>query len=142
MRRKVEKSQEKQKELHDGKRILREFALKDPVYAENFTNRKPKWILGTIIKITGSLSYVIELLNATMRRHIDSIRRKESSNSEQDSETEMPGSELIRIPVGPTTALEDPAPQNQEPNPLPEPEQDPNPSLRRSTRSRQAPIRY
>ena len=47
VRRKVERSQEKQKELHDGKKSVRKFTLKDLVYVENFTSRKPKWIPGT-----------------------------------------------------------------------------------------------
>ena len=43
---------------------------------------------------------MIELQNGTtVRRHVDSIRRRESSDSEQDSDTGMPGSELIRVPV-------------------------------------------
>ena len=82
VRRKVERSQEKQKELHNGKKSVRKFALKDPVYVENFTSWKPKWIPGTIVKITGPLSYVIELQNGTtVGRHVDSVRKKESSNS-------------------------------------------------------------
>ena len=77
VRRKVETSQEKQKELHDGKKCVRKFALQDPAYVENFTGRKPKWIPGTIVKVTGPLSYVIELLNGTtVRRHVDSVRRR------------------------------------------------------------------
>ena len=93
----MEISQERQKELHDGKKSVRQFALKDPVYAENFTNKKPKWLHRTVVKMTGPLSYVIELQNRmTVRRHVDSIRKRESSNSKQDSDTEMQGSELIR----------------------------------------------
>ena len=42
---------------------MRQFALKDPVYAENFTNNKPKWLPRTVVKTTGPLSYVIELRN-------------------------------------------------------------------------------
>ena len=63
--------------MHDGKKSVRQFALKDPVYTENFTNKKPKWLPGTVAKITGPLSYVIELRNGmTVRRHVDSIRKR------------------------------------------------------------------
>lgn len=100
VRRKVERRQEKQKELCDGKKSVRMFALRDPVYAENFTSRKPKWIPGTVVKITEPLSYVIELQNGTtVRRHVDSIRKRESLKSEQDSDAETLGSELVRVPV-------------------------------------------
>ena len=136
VRRKVERSQEKQKELHDGKRDVRKFALQDPVYIENFTSRKPKWIPGTIVKVTGPLSYVIELQNGTtVRRHVDSIRKRESLNSEQDSDAEEPGFELIGVPV-------EPEPQSQEPENVPGEEPDAQPQVRRSTRSRQPPERY
>ena len=40
VRRKVEICQ---KELHDGKKSVRQFALKDPVYAENYTNKVAPW---------------------------------------------------------------------------------------------------
>ena len=69
----VEKCQRKQKELRDNKRPLREFVQ---VYVENFTTRRPKWIPGTIVKITRPLSYVIKLQNgSTVQRHVDSIER-------------------------------------------------------------------
>ena len=143
VRRKVETSQEKQKELHDGKRGVRKFALQDPVYIENFTSRKPKWIPGTIVKVTGPLSYVIELQNGTtVRRHVDSIRKRESSNSEQDSDAEEQGFELIGVPVEPTSAPEEPETQSQEPEDVPREEPDAHPRMRRSTRSRQPPERY
>ena len=144
VRRKVEASQERQKELHDGKKSVRQFAVKDPVFVENFTNRKPKWLPGTVVKVTGPLSYVIELQNGTtVRRHVDSIRKRESSSSEQDSDTEMQGSELIRVPVELTGASDEPETQGQERVNLSEQQEpDPNPTLRRSTRSRQPPDRY
>jgi hypothetical protein len=139
VRRKVETSQEKQKELHDGKKSVRKFALQDPVYIENFTSRKPKWIPGTIVKVTGPLSYVIELQNGTTaRRHVDSIRKRESSNSEQDSDAEEQGFELIGVPVELTAAPEEPEMQSQEEENPP----DAHSPVRRSTRSRQPPERY
>ena len=52
----VEDKQAKQKALHDG-------ALNDRVYVENFTTKKQRWIAGTIVKVTGPLSYEVELVN-------------------------------------------------------------------------------
>ena len=105
---KVESHQARQKEFHDNEKPLREFTQQDPVYIENFTTRKPKWIPGTIVKVTGPLSYVIELRDGTtVRRHVDSIRKRESPVSDQDTSTVMSGSELVQVPVGPTTKQED-----------------------------------
>ena len=71
------------------------------------------------------------------------VSGRESSNSKQDSDTEMQGSELIRVPVKLTDTPEDPEPHGQEQENLPEQEEpDPNPLLRRSTRSRQPPEHY
>ena len=101
---------------------------------ENIT---PKWIPGTIVKITGPLSYVTELQNGTtVRRHVDSIKKRVCSNATQDSEAEMPGSELVRVPV------ELPMAPDQEPENLPENSPEADPPLRRSTRSQNPQERY
>ena len=57
---KVESRQTKQKELHD-QRSLRQFTENDKVYVQDFTTRKPKWIPGTVVEVTGPLSYTIKL---------------------------------------------------------------------------------
>ena len=68
---KVESRQAKQKELHD-QRSLRQFTENDKVYVQDFTTRKPKWIPGTVVQVTGPLSYMIKLQDgATVRRHVD-----------------------------------------------------------------------
>ena len=54
----VEDRQAKQKAHHDGEKPLRE-------YVENFPTKKPRWIAGTIVKITGPLSYEVELINGS-----------------------------------------------------------------------------
>ena len=66
------------------------------------------------------------------------VSGRESSDSEQDSDVEIPGSELIRVPVELT---EEPETQSQEPENLPEEPGD-NPPLRGSTRSQQPSERY
>ena len=60
---KMEHRQLKQREQHDKQRPLRVFVVDDPVYTQNFSSRNPKWIAGTIVKVTGPLSYVIKLNN-------------------------------------------------------------------------------
>ena len=54
----MEASQERQKELHDGKKSVRQFAVKDLLFAGNFTNMQPKWLPRAVFKITGPLSCV------------------------------------------------------------------------------------
>ena len=54
---KVESHQAKQKELCD-QRSFRQFTENDKVYVQDFTTRKPKWIPGTVIEITGPLTYI------------------------------------------------------------------------------------
>ena len=80
----VESHQEKQKESHDTKRPLRTFQVGDLVYAEKFSGL-PKWIPASIVKVTGPLSYELELSDSKeikWRRHVDSIRGREQHNSE------------------------------------------------------------
>ena len=55
----VEKQQAKQKDLHDGSNPVRKFSVNDQ---GNFPTNTPKWVPGIIQKVTGPLSYVIELL--------------------------------------------------------------------------------
>ena len=57
-------------------------------------------------------------------------------------DAEMPGSELVRVPVELPTAPEQPETRNQEPENLPENSPEVDPPLRRSTRSRNSPERY
>ena len=73
---KVENHRAKQKELHD-QRSLRQFTENDKVYMQDFTTRKPRWIPGTVVQVTGPLSYMIKLQDgATVRRHVDHVREK------------------------------------------------------------------
>ena len=64
----MEDRQAKQKALYDGEESLREFGLNDRVYVENFPTKKPRWIAGTIVKVTGPLSYKVKLVNCTRVR--------------------------------------------------------------------------
>ena len=91
---KVESHQAKQKELRD-QRPLRQFTENDQVYVQDFTTRKPKWIPGTVVKVTGPLSYMIKLQDGTIvRRHVDHVRKRENSIVDQDSDAMVFGPEL------------------------------------------------
>ena len=102
---KVESRQVKQKELRD-QRSLRQFTENDQVYVQDFTTRKPKWIPGTVVKVTGPLSYRIKLQDGTIvRRH---VTKRENSIVDQDSDTMVFGPELgmdetTQPPIVPTS---------------------------------------
>ena len=132
----VESHQEKQKESHDTKRPLRTFQVGDLVYAENFSGL-PKWIPASIVKVTGPLSYELELSDSKeikWRRHVDSIRGRE----QHDSERKSCSPEISAPTQSDTPAYLLP---NFTPDPPPPPPPPP-PPLRRSTRNRQPPDRY
>ena len=58
---KVKTQQKKQVESHNNSQPLRRFNVDAKVYAKNFTSNTPKWIAGTVTKVTGPLSYIIRL---------------------------------------------------------------------------------
>ena len=75
----VENRQLQQKQAHDTSAPLRSFSTGDLVYAENFTGSPPKWSPGTVIEVTGPLSYRVELQTGTsVRRHVDSLRKRQA----------------------------------------------------------------
>ena len=63
----------------ERKKELRKFAKDEEVYVENFTKRNPRWIPGTIIKITGPLSYEIQRRNKSVETRWP--REKEGSSN-------------------------------------------------------------
>ncbi len=83
--RRVESHQKKQKEAHDTARPPRSFCVGNWVYAENFTGSPPKWLPGTVVMVTGPLSYKVELETGHLvRRHVDSLRNR-YAEVQQDS---------------------------------------------------------
>ena len=53
-------------------------AAKEALQNVSFPTRKLRWIVGTIVKITGPLLYEVELMNGLrVRRHVDGVRRRE-----------------------------------------------------------------
>ena len=93
----VEKNQLKQKLAHDGKQPLRVFSEGEPVYVQDFTTSKQKWILGNIQKATGPVSYLVMLSDgSTVRRHVDNIKARCASNiSEEDNSTDFSAFQAI-----------------------------------------------
>lgn len=63
---KVEFRQLKQKQGHDCSKPLRSFQEGELVYAENFSTTPPKWIPGKVVKVTGPLSYQVELESSSV----------------------------------------------------------------------------
>ena len=50
----------------------------EKVYVKNFPTKNPRWIPGIIVKVTGPLSYQVELRHrARVRHHVDNVRRRE-----------------------------------------------------------------
>ena len=56
----VEKRQENRKKYHDLRVKARRFEIGNKVFVLNFASG-PKWIPGEVIRITGPVSYVIQL---------------------------------------------------------------------------------
>jgi len=146
---KVESQQLKQKQLHDTSKPVRTFTVGDLVYAEDFSPSPTKWLPGKVTKVTGPLSYCIELLDGSIVcRHVDHVRRRDPPFSSHDSaeateqtpvQTALPYDPLA-MPDTPVTSELSP-PNIPPPAPLLPPPPSP-PPLRRSTRARKKPDRF
>ena len=85
----VENNQLKQMLKRDSKQSSREFIEGALVYVQDLTASKQKWIPGTIQKITGPVSYVVLLANgSTVRRHVDNIKARFTSNTTEEDNTD------------------------------------------------------
>ena len=128
----VEEKQAKQALQHDTSKPLRTFKVNDTVYVKDFSTASPTWIPGKVVKVTGPLSYHVELQTGRIvRRHVDAVRRREVRTP---STTTGPSTEddyfLPDVPSTSTIPLVPPPPP-----PLVQP------SVRRSDRNRQPPER-
>ena len=82
------------------------------MYAENFTGSPPKWLQGTVVKVTGPLSYHVKLESGhTVRRHVDSLRVRHALVQQNKSHNIDP----LYLPDIPTS----PVRQTVHPNPTP-----------------------
>ena len=81
---KVQQLQLTQQQNHDTKKPYCQFVEGGLVYAENFSATSDiKWLPGKVTKITGPLSYVIELSDGnTVRRHVDHIKARENNQDD------------------------------------------------------------
>ncbi len=127
---KVEASQLEQKRAHDGCHSLRIFSVGDKVLIKDFTQSTVKWLPGTICKISGPLSYIVD--GRMARRHVDHIRRR---HFESTKHTPIDGGDLY-LPAD-NTDMVSPSLSSSSISVPPVDRQ-----LRRSSRIRRPPIRY
>ena len=129
----VQKKQAEQAASHNNSKPLRSFKIGDSVYTKDFSSTPILWIPGTVVKVTGPLSYHVKLTdNRVVRRHVDAIRvRHESSDPSPLNDSPLAQDDLYfpshtRTPIQPVQPV---APQ-------------PPPVRRRSTRSHSRPNYY
>ena len=79
MQKHVQQKQSKQAMHHDNSKPLRNFAVGDLVYTRDFSTPTVTWTPGSVVKVTGPLSYYIELADGrTVCRHVNAIRKRHS----------------------------------------------------------------
>lgn len=88
---KMESQQIRQTVYHDSTcPSARTFSVNDPVFARNFSGNPPKWLPGTVSKVTGSFSCKIVLQQGgIIRRHIDAVRSRDAAFTTELEEDEM-----------------------------------------------------
>ena len=85
--------EKQQLKSQDSPRLAGNFNIGSKVFAQNFAQSDPKWLPGAIVKVTGPLSYHVQLQDgSTVRRHVDDIRRRDSAeqSSVQDQNASPP----------------------------------------------------
>jgi len=86
----VQGKQLKQKLLRDNGKSFRKFSEGDPVYIEDFSHAKPKWVSGTIQKPTGPASYSIILSDGNIvKRYVDNIKVRYNATANEPNESEF-----------------------------------------------------
>ena len=73
------------KSLPRNNRPVRSFSVGEKVFVRDFRSPHVKWIPGTIAKVTGPVSYLIELADGLVRRHVDAVRKRTSDIVVDDS---------------------------------------------------------
>ena len=101
---KVQKKQMEMKLRHDGNVAVRKFNPGDAVRVKNFAHGA-KWLSGIIQRITGPLSYEVQLLDGrSVRRHVDHIIARQT---EVKSWAEMVPSKTL-VATQPSSCQEEP----------------------------------
>ena len=121
----IEDQQSKQAKNHDTTKPLRSFRVGDRVYVKDFS---VTWTPGKVTKVTGPLSYHVEVIDGReVRRHVDAVRTRD-----------------VLYPK-PTAPMEDDHDDNfflpDLPPPVPPPPRPPPDPVRRSARHRPPPDR-
>ena len=127
---KVQGRQEQQKLRHDQRARSREFKCGDLVHVRNFS-QGPMWIPGVVIRVRGPVSYTVELANGEQKcRHVDHLRpRVETAEESVPDWADVIPSET----AAPQPPVDEPGGNESGHAP---------PTLRRSSRIRQAPERF
>ena len=108
--------------------------ISDKVYVENFPSKNPRWIPGTIVKVTGPLSYEVEFANgAHVRRHVDNVRSRAENETENEKSNQESHPPML---LGPQLSSEPETAEIPEPGEPQAPEQNPNPAPHHSSRIR------
>ena len=84
------------------------------LFAEIFSGTLPKWLAGIIAEVTGTLLYVVTLSDGvTVRRHVDSIRRRDCAPT-----TTPMGSQSSVVALSVPITVQSSTPPSQENSPL------------------------
>ena len=103
IKKRVEKRQKKQKEMHDNSKVLRKFKKDDSVFVESFSRNKPRWIPEIVVQVSGSLSYQVKLEDGTMvKRHVGHVC---SRYDQSTAEVQHP--EWLDVSLGPNLPEEE-----------------------------------
>ena len=92
----VQKKQAKQAASHNNSKPLRSFKVGDLIYTKGFSSTPLIWIPGTVAKVTGPLSYHIELGDGhVVCRHVDAVRaRRDSADPLPLNDSPLPQDDL------------------------------------------------
>ena len=133
----VESRQTRQALQHNNSHPLRTFKVKDTVYVRDFSSSSTKWLPGTVVKVTGPLSYHVQLSSGeTVRRHVDAVYPRHVS-----LQPAQPQQDTDDTSVNDVFLPNFPAPRPTTNNPR-QPPQGPQGPPRRSARHRTVPDRY
>lgn len=103
----VQSQQSKQAQQHDSTKPLRTFKIGDRVYVKDFSTTPITWIPGKVVKVTGPLSYQVELLSGrVVRRHVDAVRSRQVyyTRPQTQSCTESTEDDYLLPDLPPTSA--------------------------------------
>ncbi len=142
----VQKHQAKQSQQHDTAKPLRSFMIDDSVYVKDFSSPTLSWIPGKVVKVSGPLSYHVELQSGrVVRRHVDAVRKRVVSHLPLvTSSPSALDEEDLYLPNVPQTHPDTQETARAPTLPLPTPNAPPQcdqPPIRRSTRHRPPPDR-